>query len=77
MNLYCLRYKKKVNSDKNLNILKFLKSILSKTVKATPIKIPAKVATSKFTPAKIVIKNNLLNFLKSVEFRKLFHMLKK
>ncbi|EXX63665.1 hypothetical protein GLOIN_2v1781358 [Rhizophagus irregularis DAOM 181602=DAOM 197198] len=41
-----------------------------KSVKATPIKIPAKV-TAKSVPAKAIAKNDLMNLLRSVNFRKL------
>ncbi|CAB4419720.1 unnamed protein product [Rhizophagus irregularis] len=39
--------------------------------KATPVKIPAKVTGSKFTPAKVITKNDLLSLLRSADFRKL------
>ncbi|CAB4419736.1 unnamed protein product [Rhizophagus irregularis] len=39
--------------------------------KATPVKIPAKVTGSKFTPAKAITKNDLLSLLRSADFRKL------
>ncbi|PKK42562.1 hypothetical protein RhiirC2_804465 [Rhizophagus irregularis] len=38
-----------------------------KTVKMTPIKIPAKVTSSKLTPIKAVTKNDLLNLLRDFE----------
>ncbi|PKY58451.1 hypothetical protein RhiirA4_480377, partial [Rhizophagus irregularis] len=42
-----------------------------KSVKITPVKIPAKVTGSKSTPIKAVTKNDLLSLLKSADFRKL------
>ncbi|GET59465.1 hypothetical protein RIR_jg1253.t2 [Rhizophagus irregularis DAOM 181602=DAOM 197198] len=39
--------------------------------KATPVKIPVKVTGSKSIPAKAVTKNDLLNLLRSADFRKL------
>ncbi|CAB4436926.1 unnamed protein product [Rhizophagus irregularis] len=39
--------------------------------KATPVKVPANVTGSKFTPAKAITKNDLLSLLRSADFRKL------
>ncbi|PKY59175.1 hypothetical protein RhiirA4_514573, partial [Rhizophagus irregularis] len=62
---------KKVDSGKGVSISKLLKSAPSKTVKVTPIKIPAKVTGSKPIPAKAVTKIDLLSLLRSADFRKL------
>ncbi|CAB4432354.1 unnamed protein product [Rhizophagus irregularis] len=82
-NIYVVRAgaKKKVDSSKSSSISKLLKSSLSKTAvsspgaplrgKATPVKVPAKVTGSKFTPAKAITKNDLLSLLRSADFRKL------